>query len=102
MKIKTFEFTIKKKCSRPFHVCSDEIIDKLKPLGLKLRVDKEDDIVNGFLSMVHASNNHSITVAVYQENENPITDSTSTSFHLATFKKPTKIPTKKEIEDLIK
>ena len=102
MKIKTFEFTIKKKCSRPFHVCSDEIIEKLKPLGLKLRVDKEDDIVNGFVSMVHAPNNHSITVAIYDENENPITDLTSTGFHLTTFKRPAKFPTQNQIEKLLK
>ena len=102
MKTKIFEFTIKKNCSRPFHICSDEIIEKLKPLGLKLRIDKNDDIVNGFVSMIHAPNNHSIIITIYEENEKPIIDSTLANYHLATFKRPTKFPSQNQIEKLLK
>ena len=95
MKGKTFEFTIKKKCTKS-DKCSDEIIEKLKPLGLKLRADKETDIVNGYLSMVHENNNHLIIVGIYEEDEN------SNVEHLTTFKKPTKFPTQNQIEKLLK
>jgi len=95
MKGKTFEFTIKKKCTK-FDKCSDEIIEKLKPLGLKLRADNENDIVNGYVSMVHAPNNHSITIAVYEETENPNAE------HLTTLKRPSKVPTQNQIEKLLK
>ena len=94
MKTKIFEFTIKKKCS-DFVECSDQIIEKLIPLGLKIRADKDSDIVNGYLSMVHTSNNHLVIIGIYEENENPNYE------HLTVLKKPGKIPTEKEIKDLL-
>ncbi len=94
MKTKIFEFTIKKKCS-DFVKGSDQIIEKLIPLGLKIRADKDSDIVNGYLSMVHTSNNHLVIIGIYEENENPNYE------HLTVLKKPGKIPTEKEIKDLL-
>ena len=94
--MKTKIIVIKKKidCVMPLAQCSDNIIEKLKPLGLKLRADKEIDTVNGFVSIVHAKE-HIITVGIYEENEDPNQE------HLSTFKKSNKIPNEKQIKDLI-
>ena len=95
MKTKTFEFTIKKKCSH-CESCSDEIIEKLKPLGLKLRADNDHDSVNGYLSMIHENNNHRIIIGIYEDNENPNWE------HTTKLIKPTKFPSENQIGKLLK
>ena len=94
--MKTKIIVIKKKidCVMPLAQCSDNIIEKLKPLGLKLRADKETDMVNGYVSIVHAKE-HVITIGIYEENEDPNQE------HLSTFKKPSKIPLEKEFLNLV-
>jgi len=95
VKTKIFEIEKNIVCSIPVK-CSDDIIEKLKPLGLKLRADKETDTVNGYLSMNHIPNNHTLTIGIYEEDEKPNDE------HLTTLKKPTKFPTQNQIEKLLK
>lgn len=90
-----FEIEKNMNCSIPEN-CSDNIIEKLKPLGLKLRADKETDTVNGYLSMNHAPNNHTLTIGIYEEDEKP------NVMHLTTLKRPNKFPTQNQIENLLK
>ena len=74
--------------------CSDNIVKKLKPLGLKLKAESETDIVNGYISCTHGKT-HQITIGIYEKNEEP------SDTHNLTHKKPTKIPSKNQIEELL-
>jgi len=48
MKTKIFELSLKTNClSSTPATCSDAMIEKLKPLGLKLIAEHSKDIVNG-------------------------------------------------------
>ena len=81
-------------CSIPAE-CSDNILEKLKPLGLKLKAENENDTVNGYISCTHGKT-HKITIGIYEQDEKP------SNTHNLTHKKPTKIPTEKQIEKLLK
>ena len=74
--------------------CSDQIIEQLKTLGIKLRGDNETDTVNGHLDIDHEKNNHFIKICICEEDEEP------NNYHRFTFKKPLKIPTSKECSAL--
>ena len=71
--------------------CSDNILEKLKPLGLKLKAESETDVVNGYISCSHGKT-HKITIGIYEKDEKP------SNTHNLTHKKPTKIPTESEIK----
>tara|TARA_R110002110_G_scaffold18302_3_gene76986 strand:+ start:1393 stop:1668 length:276 start_codon:yes stop_codon:yes gene_type:complete len=75
--------------------CSDNILEKLKPLGLKLKAESETDTVNGYISCSHGKT-HKITIGIYEQDEKP------SEAHNLTHKKPTKIPSKNQIEKLLK
>tara|TARA_R110002020_G_scaffold141421_1_gene313111 strand:- start:56 stop:331 length:276 start_codon:yes stop_codon:yes gene_type:complete len=75
--------------------CSDNILEKLKSLGLKLKGETENDTVNGYISCTHGKT-HQITIGIYEKDEKP------SEAHNLTHKKPTKIPTKNQIEKLLK
>jgi hypothetical protein len=81
-------------CSIPSE-CSDNILEKLKPLGLKLKAETETDTVNGYISCSHGKT-HKITIGIYEQDEKP------SNTHNLTHKKPTKIPTENQIEKLLK
>ena len=49
-------------CSIPSE-CSDNILEKLKPLGLKLKAETETDTVNGYISCSHGKT-HKITIGI--------------------------------------
>ena len=94
MKNKTFEFKIKMDCESVPSKCSDKIIEKLKPLDLKLIADHPNDTVNGSVTILHGIE-HVIRVEIYTENEGPNKD------HLATLEKPLTIPNEHQIKSLI-
>jgi hypothetical protein len=94
MKTKIFEIKRAMRCTDAIK-CSDEIIEKLKPLGLVLRADKETDIVNGYVSCSHETNNHLIIIGIYDENQNPNEE------HKSTFEKPITIPSRNQLESLL-
>jgi len=75
--------------------CSDMVVDKLEKLGLILMSRKKGSIVNGSVTIHHEQNNHMIRVEIYESNEKP------NSKHFGDFKKPSKMPAKKELEDKI-
>ena len=74
--------------------CSDNIVKKLKPLGLKLKGETENDTVNGYISCTHGKT-HKITIGIYEKDEKP------SEAHNLTHKKPAKIPSKNQIEKLL-
>ena len=74
--------------------CSDNILEKLKPLGLKLKAETETDTVNGYISCTHGKT-HKITIGIYEQDEKP------NNTHNLTHKKPSKIPSKNQIEKLL-
>jgi hypothetical protein len=94
MKTKIFEIKRKMSCKNMVE-CSDNIIEKLKPMGLILRADKENDIVNGYVSIVHEPNDHFIVIGIYQENEN------ANDEHKTILEPPITIPKKNQLESLI-
>jgi len=93
------EFLIEKKidCSKlkPYQ-CSDLIVEKLIPHGIKLRASKETDKVNGHLRIDHNIKKHKIYVTIYEKNEK------SNAQHLTTFEKPKHFLTLEEIKKIIK
>jgi hypothetical protein len=92
------EFTIIKKisCNNSLK-CSDNIRTKLEEkFNIKLMARDEKDSVNGFISIVHEENNHTILIGLYDKNEEP------SSKHQTTFKKLSKFPTQKQCEDCLK
>jgi len=93
------EYKIVKKmdCSDVFK-CSDLILEKLGPLKLKLKAEKENDTVNGSLSIDHTKNHHVITVVLYEKNEKP----NEKTRHDTTLQKVKNLPTLEEIIKLIK
>jgi hypothetical protein len=95
MKTKTFEISIKTNClSSSPAFCSDAMIEKLKPLGLKLIADNSKDTVNGSVSIVHAPE-HLIIIEIYTETENP------NDHHLTRLEKPVTIPNENQIKSLL-
>jgi len=89
-----YNITKKMSCSNQ-ELCMSTILDKLETeTGLKLHAETDTDTVNGSLSVLHTSD-HIIIVTIYDKNEN------SNNEHKSTFKKPSKIPTKSEIEKLL-
>jgi hypothetical protein len=94
MKIKTFEVTTKMNCETALDKCSDKIIEKLKPLGLKLIADHPNDTVNGSVTILHDVE-HIIRIEIYTESEGPNKD------HLATLEKPLTIPNEHQIKSLL-
>jgi len=94
--------------------CCDNIIQKLTPLNLKLKADKETDTVNGYITIDHGYGryikvngkeqyvdreeilrDHVITIGIYETGENP------NEIHKTTLKKPAKIPTLGECKALL-
>jgi len=90
--------------------CSDNIITKLKTLGLKLKADNSTDTVNGGVTIDHGyghftngvyiptnkiERKHTIKINIYTKDELP------TDQHQTTLKKPSKIPTLEEIKKII-
>jgi hypothetical protein len=73
--------------------CSDNIVKKLKPLGLKLKAENENDTVNGYISCTHGKT-HQIIIGIYEKNE-------KCKYSDLTHKKPAKIPSKNQIEKLL-
>jgi hypothetical protein len=95
MNTKTFEISMNTNClSSSPALCSDSIIEKLKPLGLKLIADHAKDTVNGFVSIVHDSS-HLVRIEIYTENEKP------NIHHQSTLEKPITIPSENQIKSLI-
>jgi len=87
---------IKKTTCTDMFQCSDELRIKLEEnLKIKLMGRTKTDTVNGSISIVHLPNNHKIQVRVYEKNES------ANEKHLMTFKKPDKIPTKKQCENCL-
>ena len=96
MKTKTFELSLKTNClSSSPATCSDAMIEKLKPLGLKLIANNSTDTVNGFISIVHAKLEHLVRIEIYTEDEKPNTQ------HLSTFETPITIPSENQIKSLL-
>lgn len=95
------DFLIEKKidCSKiKNYECSDNIVEKLIPHGLKLRADKETDKVNGHLRIDHhigLLKKHKIYITIYEKNEKP------NVYHLTTFVKPKIMPSLKFFNDLL-
>ena len=81
--------------SRPSY-CSDLIVEKLIPEGIKLRADKATDTVNGHITIDHNPKNHIIHITIYDKNEKP------NNKHLTTFQKPQRMPTLDKLKKLIK
>jgi len=75
--------------------CSNNIVAKLETPKLKLKALKKTDTVNGYVTIHHEAGNHSIRVVIYDKDENPNKE------HSSTLKKPSIIPTRKEIENKI-
>ena len=95
MKTKTFELSLNTNClSSSPTTCSDAIIEKLKPLGLKLIANNPKDTVNGFVSIVHDSS-HLVRVEIYTEDEKPNHE------HQSTLEKPITIPTENQVKSLL-
>ena len=95
MKTKTFELSLNTDClSSSPATCSDAMIEKLKPLGLKLIADHAKDTVNGFISIVHDTQ-HLVRIEIYTEDEKPNTQ------HLSTFETPITIPSENQIKSLL-
>lgn len=92
------EYKIIKKmdCSDLFK-CSDLILEKLAPLKHKLKAEKENDTVNGSLSIVHTKKHHIITIVLYEKNEKP----NENSRHDTTLQKVKNLPTLEEIKKLL-
>ena len=95
MKTKTFEIQTKTICKQGDFTCSNSIIEKLQPLGLKLRADNPTDTVNGFVSIDHNPNHHIIRIEIYTENEAP------NNQHSSTLEKPITIPNENQINSLL-
>ena len=95
MNNKIFEISLNTNClSGRFDECSNAIIEKLKPLGLKLIANTPQDVVNGFVSIVHDSQ-HLVRVEIYTQNEKPNNE------HQTTFEKPITMPSENQIKNLI-
>jgi hypothetical protein len=87
---------IKKITCSDMSECSDNIRTKLEEnLKIKLMASTRTDTINGYISIEHLPNNHKIHVCVYEKNES------ANEKHLTTFKKPNKIPTKKQCENCL-
>ena len=98
MKTKTYEIKTtgcNSVSAKECEACSDAIIEKLKPLGLKLIADNPEDAVNGSISIVHDTE-HLVRIEIYTETEKPNTE------HKSTLKKPKDIPTEKQCLDCLK
>ena len=95
MKTKTFEIQTQTICKQGDFTCSNNIIEKLKPLGLKLMAANPTDIVNGFVSIDHRPNHHLIRIEIYTENEAP------SSHHSSTLEKPITVPSENQIKSLL-
>ena len=95
MKTKTFELSLNTDClsSSPAK-CSDAMIEKLKPLGLKLIADHAKDAVNGSISIVH-DKEHLVRIEIYTEDELPNTQ------HQSTLQKPITVPSENQIKSLL-
>lgn len=96
MKIKTFEVTTVCECDPILSRCSDKIIEKLKPLDLKLIANNPNDTVNGSVTILHIGTTHHIRIEIYKENEAPNPE------HLATLEKPLTIPSDEQIKSLLR
>lgn len=75
-------------------VCIKNIISKISHLGTFMAT-KENDIVNGHVSISHENNNHVIWINVYDKNELP------NSKHKSEFKKLKNEPSKRNLDDII-
>ena len=95
MKTKTFELSLNTDClSSSPATCSDAMIEKLTPLGLKLIANNPTDTVNGFISIVHDTQ-HLVRIEIYTEDEKP------NNRHQSTFEKPITIPSENQINSLL-
>ena len=69
--------------------CSDNVVTRLeKGTGLKLKANTIHDKVNGYVSITHQENHHTIHVFITEENE-------------GRNERPTKIPTREQLERLL-
>tara|TARA_R110000824_G_scaffold378400_1_gene569930 strand:- start:1540 stop:1815 length:276 start_codon:yes stop_codon:yes gene_type:complete len=76
--------------------CCDNLRVKLESkFNCKLMAIKKNDVVNGYISILHTPNNHIINIKFYEKNES------ANDKHLTTFKKLTTIPTESEIKKII-
>jgi len=90
-----FNITKKINCDNiKYSECSDNIIKKLSSLNLKLVANKETDIVNGYLQIIHAQP-HQIKIELYDKDEK------SNHHHKSTFQKAKNLPTLEEIKKLL-
>ena len=66
--VQRFEIVKKIDCSKILPAeCSDNIIEKLSSLGLKLKKNTETDVAHGHVDINHIQNNHFITIHVYEK-----------------------------------
>ena len=76
--------------------CCNTIQQKLeKKFTCKLHAEKENDIVNGSISILHKPNDHQIHIIFYDQDENPNKE------HKTKFRKLATIPTESEIKKII-
>ena len=69
--------------------CSDNVVSRLeKGTGLKLKANTIHDKVNGYVSISHDDNNHTIHVFITEENEGQN-------------ERPSKMPTREQLERLL-
>jgi len=95
MKTKIFELSLKTNClSSTPATCSDAMIEKLKPLGLKLIAEHSKDIVNGSISIVHDTE-HLVRIEIYTEDEKP------NNQHQSTLEKPITVPSENQVKSLL-
>jgi len=102
--------------THPSIICSNNIIEKLAPLNLVLKSNDEMQTRHGSVHIDHGYGkyitdskgklkyvdnekiirDHVITITIYDGNESP------NKWHKCMLKKPDKIPTKSQIENLLK
>ena len=92
-----YTFTKKIDCSKiSYAECQQNIIKKLSGLNLKLEAEKDTDTVHGSVTMLHEPRpQHIIKIELYDKDEEP------TAEHQSTLKKPSRFPSREEIEKLI-
>ncbi len=84
------EFTKNITCT-DIMACALLIQDKLETPSLKLHANKQTDIVNGYISIIHKQNAHNILIEIYDNNQLP------NRYHKSTFKKPQNPPTQTQL-----
>ncbi len=92
MTIHTFEKNLTCKDSLK---CSQSILTKIETPTLKLHADNDTDTVNGSVSINHIPKKHRIWIEIYDSDQPPNNE------HASTFKKPSQIPTRTQLEALL-